>query len=85
MPLFYKYGVDPFVCGQEHPTGARTRRGRPDGTCAPLTYGFAAFTVDPGATCGGIMTTRVTYCDVVGNDSQLAAFESFTLRRRRND
>jgi hypothetical protein len=41
--------------------------------------------VDPGATCGGIITTRVTYCDVVGNDSQLAAFESFTLRRRRND
>jgi hypothetical protein len=48
-------------------------------------YGFAAFTVDPGASRGGITTMRVTYYDVLGNDGQLAAFESFTLPRRRSD
>ncbi len=48
-------------------------------------YGFAAFAVDPGTEPGGFTTMKVTYYDVVGPDGQLAAFESFTLRRPRND
>ncbi len=45
-------------------------------------YGFAAFTVDPGVR-GGFTEIAVTYYDVVG--TELAAFESFTLRRPRRD
>jgi 3',5'-cyclic AMP phosphodiesterase CpdA len=52
---------------------------------AAHSYGFAAFTVDPGARPGGDTTMRVTYYDVVGADGELAAFESFTLRRQRSD
>jgi hypothetical protein len=52
---------------------------------AAHSYGFAAFTVDPGSTSGGDTTIKVTYYDVVGQDGQLAAFESFTLRRTRRD
>jgi hypothetical protein len=48
-------------------------------------YGFAAFTVDPGLDRGGFTTIKVTYYDVVGRDGQLAAFETFTLRRPRRD
>jgi hypothetical protein len=48
-------------------------------------YGFAGFTVDPGTERGGFTTIKVTYYDVVGRDGQLAAFESFTLRRPRRD
>jgi 3',5'-cyclic AMP phosphodiesterase CpdA len=48
-------------------------------------YGFAAFTVDPGAARGGPTTMKVVYYDVVGPDGQLAAFETFTLRRPRRD
>jgi 3',5'-cyclic AMP phosphodiesterase CpdA len=48
-------------------------------------YGFAAFTVDPGARRGGITSIKVTYYDVTGPDGQLAAFETFTLRRPRRD
>ncbi len=48
-------------------------------------YGFAAFTVDPGAHRGDITSIKVTYYDVVGPDGQLAPFESFTLSRRRRD
>jgi hypothetical protein len=48
-------------------------------------YGFAAFTVDPGAGPGAITTIGVTYYDVVGPDGQLAPFETFTLRRPRRD
>ena len=48
-------------------------------------YGFASFTVDPGTQRGGFTTIKVTYYDVVGRDGQLAAFESFTLRRPRRD
>jgi hypothetical protein len=48
-------------------------------------YGFAAFTVDPGAKPGDVTTIRVTYYDVTGPDGQLAPFESFTLRRPRRD
>jgi hypothetical protein len=48
-------------------------------------YGFAAFTVDPGSDRGGSTTIKVTYYDVVGRDGQLAPFETFTLRRPRRD
>jgi 3',5'-cyclic AMP phosphodiesterase CpdA len=48
-------------------------------------YGFAAFTVDPGLERGGVTTIQVTYYDVAGPDGQLAAFETFTLRRFRRD
>jgi hypothetical protein len=48
-------------------------------------YGFAAFTVDPGTRRGGFTTIKVTYYDVVGRGGELAAFESFTLRRPRRD
>jgi 3',5'-cyclic AMP phosphodiesterase CpdA len=48
-------------------------------------YGFAAFAVDPGAKPGDFTTIKVTYYDVLGTDGQLAAFESFTLRRPRRD
>jgi 3',5'-cyclic AMP phosphodiesterase CpdA len=47
-------------------------------------YGFAAFDVDPG-TRGGFTTITVTYYDVIGNDGELAPFETFTLRRPRRD
>jgi 3',5'-cyclic AMP phosphodiesterase CpdA len=52
---------------------------------AAHSYGFAAFTVDPGADRGGTTTIKVTYYDVVGPDGQLAPFETFTLRRPRRD
>jgi hypothetical protein len=52
---------------------------------AAHSYGFAAFTVDPGSHPGDFTTIKVTYYDVVGKDGQLAAFESFTLRRPRRD
>jgi Calcineurin-like phosphoesterase/Purple acid Phosphatase, N-terminal domain len=48
-------------------------------------YGFAAFTVDPGSQRGGLTTMKVVYYDVVGSGGQLAAFETFTLRRPRRD
>jgi hypothetical protein len=48
-------------------------------------YGFAAFTVDPGSRPGDLTTIEVTYYDVVGMDGQLAPFETFTLRRTRRD
>jgi 3',5'-cyclic AMP phosphodiesterase CpdA len=52
---------------------------------AAHSYGFAAFTVDPGPERGGVTTIKVTYYDVVGPDGQLAPFETFTLRRPRRD
>jgi 3',5'-cyclic AMP phosphodiesterase CpdA len=52
---------------------------------AAHSYGFAAFTLDPGSDRGGITTIKVTYYDVVGPDGQLAQFETFTLRRPRRD
>jgi 3',5'-cyclic AMP phosphodiesterase CpdA len=45
-------------------------------------YGFAAFTVDPGAP-GGETTIEVVYYDVAGPDGGLQPFERFTLRRLR--
>jgi hypothetical protein len=52
---------------------------------AAHSYGFAAFTVDPGNHRGGQTTMTVTYYDVIGTDGQLAPFETFTLRRPRRD
>jgi hypothetical protein len=52
---------------------------------AAHSYGFAAFTVDPGSRRGGFTTMTVTYYDVLGTDGQLAPFETFTLRRPRRD
>jgi hypothetical protein len=52
---------------------------------AAHSYGFAAFTVDPGLHPGDFTTIAVTYYDVVGTDGQLAPFETFTLRRPRRD
>ncbi|HVJ51196.1 MAG TPA: metallophosphoesterase family protein [Aliidongia sp.] len=52
---------------------------------AAQSYGFAAFTVDPGARPGDMTTIKVTYYDVVGLNGQIAPFESFTLRRPRRD
>jgi hypothetical protein len=52
---------------------------------AAHSYGFAAFTVDPGSHSGDFTTIEVAYYDVVGADGQLAPFETFTLRRPRRD
>jgi hypothetical protein len=52
---------------------------------AAHSYGFASFAVDPGSQRGGFTTIKATYYDVVGRDGQLAAFETFTLRRPRRD
>jgi hypothetical protein len=52
---------------------------------AAHSYGFAAFDLDPGRQPGDITSIKVTYYDVLGPDGQLAAFESFTLRRPRRD
>jgi hypothetical protein len=52
---------------------------------AANSYGFAAFTVDPGTHRGGMTTMRVTYYDVVGTDGGLQPFETFTLQRPRSD
>ena len=50
---------------------------------AAHSYGFAAFTIDPGSHPGDFTTIEVTYYDVVGTDGQLSPFEAFTLRRPR--
>ena len=52
---------------------------------AAQSYGFAAFTVDPGAHPGDVTTIKVTYYDVVGLNGQIAPFETFTLQRPRRD
>jgi len=52
---------------------------------AAHSYGFASFTVDPGTRRGGWTTIDVTYFNVTGPYGQLEPFETFTLRRRRND
>jgi hypothetical protein len=51
---------------------------------AANSYGFAAFTVDPGHR-GGHTTMTVTYYDVTGLGGELSAFETFELRRPRRD
>jgi hypothetical protein len=52
---------------------------------AAHSYGFAAFTVDPGSRPGGITSLEVSYVDVTGSDGHLEKFESFTLQRKRSD
>jgi hypothetical protein len=52
---------------------------------AAHSYGFAAFRLDPGSRPGGYTTITVTYYDVIGNNGELAPFETFTLRRPRRD
>jgi hypothetical protein len=52
---------------------------------AAHSYGFAAFTVDPGTKRGGTTSIKVTYYDVTGTGGQLTAFETFTLHRPRRD
>ena len=52
---------------------------------AAHSYGFAAFTVDPGNRPGGTTRIQVTYYDVTGPQGQLEAFETFTLQRPRRD
>jgi len=52
---------------------------------AANSYGFAAFTVDPGNQPGGMTTIDVTYYDVVGAEGELAVFETFRLSRPRRD
>jgi hypothetical protein len=52
---------------------------------AAHSYGFAAFSLDPGSRPGGFTTIKVTYYDVTGLDGQMTPFDTFTLRRRRRD
>jgi hypothetical protein len=52
---------------------------------AANSYGFAAFSVDPGRHRGDLTTITVTYYDVVGAEGELRPFESFKLQRRRSD
>ena len=48
-------------------------------------YGFAAFSVDPGNRPGGQTTIEVTYYRVKGFGGELEVFDTFTLTRPRND
>jgi 3',5'-cyclic AMP phosphodiesterase CpdA len=73
-----KTGKRPPVYVQEQAPWSAVRN-------AAHSYGFAAFTVHPGSHPGDFTTIEVTYYDVVGNDGQLAWFETFTLRRPRRD
>jgi hypothetical protein len=52
---------------------------------AAHSYGFAAFTVDPGTRHSGVTTITVTYYDIVGAEGAMAPFETFTLQRPRSD
>jgi hypothetical protein len=52
---------------------------------AARSYGFAAFTVDPGTKRGATTKLNVTYYNVVGTEGKLEAFETFTLQRPRRD
>ena len=52
---------------------------------AAHSYGFAAFTVDPGTRRGGVTTITVTYYDIVGAEGAMQPFETFTLVRPRSD
>jgi 3',5'-cyclic AMP phosphodiesterase CpdA len=48
-------------------------------------YGFAAFTVDPGARPGDTTRLHVTYYNVTKPYGELKVFEKFTLQRKRAD
>ena len=50
-----------------------------------FSYGFAAFTVDPGRHPGGRTSIEVTYYRVTGFGGELEAYDTFTLTRRRSD
>ncbi len=52
---------------------------------AAHSYGFAAFTVDPGSHHSGLTTISVTYYDVLGPYGEITPFETFTLQRPRSD
>jgi hypothetical protein len=52
---------------------------------AANSYGFAAFTVDPGRHRGDLTTITVTYYEVLGTEGQLRQFDAFTLQRPRSD
>ena len=71
-------GKRPPIYVKEHAPWSAVRN-------ATHSYGFAAFSVEPGSLRGDITTIKVTYYDVVGSDGQLAPFETFTLRRPRRD
>ena len=71
-------GKRPPIYVKEHAPWSAVRN-------AANAYGFAGFTVDPGAGPGSFTTITVEYYDVVGIDGQLASFETFTLRRPRRD
>ena len=73
-----KTGKRPPVYVHEHAPWSAVRN-------AEHSYGFAAFTLDPGSHPGDFTTIEVAYYDVVGTDGQLAPFEHFTLRRPRRD
>jgi hypothetical protein len=64
------------IYATEHAPWSATRN-------AAHSYGFAAFTVDPGAKAGGTTTIGVTYYDVTGPGGQMTPFETFTLKRAR--
>lgn len=48
-------------------------------------YGFAAFTVDPGHQPGGTTSIHVTYYRVAQPDGAISPMESFVLHRKRSD
>jgi 3',5'-cyclic AMP phosphodiesterase CpdA len=73
-----KTGKRPPVYVEEHAPWSAVRN-------AEHSYGFAAFSVDPGSNRGGLTKIKVTYYDVVGPDGRLAPFETFTLSRHRRD
>ncbi|MCX4749945.1 metallophosphoesterase family protein [Kitasatospora sp. NBC_01287] len=48
-------------------------------------YGFAAFTVDPGTRPGGTTSIHVTYYTVAQPDGSINPLETFVLQRKRSD
>jgi hypothetical protein len=48
-------------------------------------YGFAAFTVDPGTHPGDTTRIHVTYYTVAQPDGSIAPLETFVLQRPRSD
>ncbi|MDH6109672.1 hypothetical protein P3T36_000443 [Kitasatospora sp. MAP12-15] len=48
-------------------------------------YGFAAFTVDPGTGPGATTSIHVTYYTVAQPDGAISPLETFVLHRRRSD
>ena len=77
-PVDPKTGKRPPIYITEHAPWSAVRN-------ADHSYGFAAFTIDPGSHPGDVTKMKVTYFDVVGTDGQIVPFESFTLNRSRRD